>query len=728
MKKFRLTRLAIFSTVLLALMACSDSKDTVDEEFVQTAHLVKGKVEKGPLVSGSTVEMRTLDKSLVATGESFTSNIENNAGDFNYGSLKVSSPYAKLTADGYFFNEVSGNLSTSTIKLNAFVDLTDNTTINVNVLTHLKSQRVNHLVTNEGKTFKEANEQAQEELLTQFGLQKYASKDASQFGITSGDDAAGALIAVSSLILSDRSEAEIVEYLSKLTTEFGNTGKFSDDTKERLKKTRNYLNGNLDKIRQNIIDRYSELGYNVTVKDLAFYFDWDDDGIAGNEIDGSSSVELSQSTIEVPAEGGDYEITIKSSAPYYLEAPSTTSGSDSGLDVVNPGYTTDETYFQSLYEGDFTESGIGYTRTISNNVVSIHVNAAQFRKDKEISIPLYNARGFNVASITLKQKGNLNASVSVPKLGEAGKSAVAQIMYNFAYSYGFERQLEHDYVSSLSPYTSGSSTIEKCWTYFYKAISTINLVRQADAQELSVYQDYLNTYLALAYYTLSSHWANVPFVTEVNSDYSPAPREEAEALSTIASWLEDAILMLDEKKNDAFSDANSMLFVSKDVARVVLAYVYANQKQFGKALPLLEKVISNGYYSLVNTTSTAFSNNSECILGFESSDISFRPCLDYKEVLLTAAECEYNLGNQNKAKAYLDEVCKAKSISTTESNTIKAIAEVRNHLQLPNYLTFLRRNNLGKSYLGLSDTYTLLWPIPIQELYTNPKLSQNPGY
>lgn len=150
MKKFRLTQLAIFSSVLLALTACSDSKDAVDKEFVQTTHLVKGKVEKGPLVSGSTVEMRTLDKSLVATGESFTSNIENNAGDFNYGSLKVSSPYAKLTADGYFFNEVSGKLSTSTIKLNAFVDLTDNTTINVNVLTHLKSQRVNHLVTNEG--------------------------------------------------------------------------------------------------------------------------------------------------------------------------------------------------------------------------------------------------------------------------------------------------------------------------------------------------------------------------------------------------------------------------------------------------------------------------------------------------------------------------------------------------------------------------------------------------
>ena len=59
----------------------------------------------------------------------------------------MNSPYAKLTADGYFFNEVDGELSTSTIKLNAIVDLSDNSTINVNIVTHLKSQRIVYLVT-----------------------------------------------------------------------------------------------------------------------------------------------------------------------------------------------------------------------------------------------------------------------------------------------------------------------------------------------------------------------------------------------------------------------------------------------------------------------------------------------------------------------------------------------------------------------------------------------------
>ena len=255
-----------------ALVSCSDSKAEPDdpEETTPTSHIVCGKVEKGPLVRGSQVDMRTLDKNMVPTGSSYTTTIENNTGDFNFGSLQVNSPYAKLTADGYFFNEVNGALSRGTIKLDAIVDLSDNSTVNVNVLTHLKSQRIIYLVTNKKLGFKEANEQAQKELLTQFGLQQYCGKDVSQYSITSGDDAAGVLIAVSSLILSDRSEAEIVEFLSLLSDEFRTTGMFSDNTKEVLKATRKDLNRQLEDISVHIKDRYNELGQNVSVKDLAY--------------------------------------------------------------------------------------------------------------------------------------------------------------------------------------------------------------------------------------------------------------------------------------------------------------------------------------------------------------------------------------------------------------------------------------------------------------------------
>ena len=132
-------------------------------------------------------------------------------------------------------------------------------------------------------------------MLTQFGLQQYASKDASQFSLTSGDDASGALIAISSLVLTDRSDAEIVEYLSILSNEFGTEGAFSQETKKKIQSGKNYLNTRLDRISENIKSRYKELGLEVKVKDLAYYFDWDNDGIAGNELDESESVTLSTS-------------------------------------------------------------------------------------------------------------------------------------------------------------------------------------------------------------------------------------------------------------------------------------------------------------------------------------------------------------------------------------------------------------------------------------------------
>ena len=78
----------------------------------------------------------------------------------------------------------------------------------------------------------------------------------------------------------------------------------------------------LDRISENIKNRYQELGLEVKVKDLAYYFDWDNDGIAGNELDDSESVTLSTTVVNASKEGGEYTITIESNKPYYLNPPS----------------------------------------------------------------------------------------------------------------------------------------------------------------------------------------------------------------------------------------------------------------------------------------------------------------------------------------------------------------------------------------------------------------------
>ena len=75
-----------------------------------------------------------------------------------------------------------------------------------------------------------------------------------------------------------------------------------------------------------------------------------------------------------------------------------------------------------------------------------------------------------------------------------------------------------------------------------------------------------------------------------------------------------------------------------------------------------------------------FKNDSECIFGFEKQTRAVDndgkaciPCLDYKEVVLTAAECLYHTGKTAKAKEYVDLMSKKKSISIALAYTIVRI-------------------------------------------------------
>ena len=91
----------------------------------------------------------------------------------------------------------------------------------------MKSKRIHHLITTKGMTFKELTHKPKKELLTQSDYSNTPLKMQANFQITSGDDASGALIAISSLVLTDKSDAEIVEFLSILSNEFGTEGTFS---------------------------------------------------------------------------------------------------------------------------------------------------------------------------------------------------------------------------------------------------------------------------------------------------------------------------------------------------------------------------------------------------------------------------------------------------------------------------------------------------------------------
>lgn len=727
---------------MMAMLQSCSSNDDLDG-YTPTNFNVGGKVEKGPFVRGTAIQMQPLDADLDETGESFTSTITDNEGTFTFESKLLKSPYVKLSASGYYFNEVTGELSKGTLALNAVANLQNAADVNLNILSYLKYQRVMDLVAKDGKSFKEANNQAQEEVLKTFGLEKYAKTDVNHFSITSGTDEAAALIAVSSLILYNRSEAQITEYLSQLSEEFAEDGNFSETTKLQIRKDMFSLESKLPQIAENIKKRYQEMGKEVAVKNLIYYFDWDGDGTAGNEIAPENHpVSLETNNINVPMEGGSYEVKVNTTVPVYLERPSFS-------EIEN--YPSVSVSGTEIYEtGSGNEPCINYTKELNNNILKVVVKAASFRKEQAVSIPLYDGMGNEVACLNLTQQANPNAEIIVPRLGSVGISLVSDFMRSLSEAVTLEAGMNYRYTkiindpSFVAPIRSSESNIHNCYINSYQALNMIARLYRADAMYRAVYSPYLNVYRDMCYYQMLIWWGGVVVVPNAGFEGyadSYVPRtSESSILQMLEEELVEAIRNLDEKKCVAFAtNANDALFVSKDVARILLAKVYMYQQKWAAASNLLQQVVDKNIYSMEKVPTKYTSENKDLILalkvGNESRDSRVNvdgspekvvPIMTTTDVKLLYAECEIHLGNNAKASKYISEVDNVNGISGT-SVSVEGIKQLRKSLKLQDYFAFLKRNGLAMKELGL-EKYQLLLPIPQDEINANPSLNQNPGY
>lgn len=726
---------------MMAMLQSCSSNDDLDG-YTPTNFNVGGKVEKGPFVRGTAIQMQPLDADLDETGESFTSTITDNEGTFTFGSKLLKSPYVKLSASGYYFNEVTGELSKGTLALNAVANLQNAADVNLNILSHLKYQRVMDLVAKDGKSFKEANNQAQEEVLKTFGLEKYAKTDVNHFSITSGTDEAAALIAVSSLILYNRSEAQITEYLSQLSEEFAEDGNFSETTKLQIRKDMFSLESKLPQIAENIKKRYQEMGKEVAVKNLIFFFDWDGDGTAGNEIAPENHpVSLETNNINVPMEGGSYEVKVNTTVPVYLERPSIP-----GDDIYD---NSTSVLGMKIYEtGSGSEPCINYSKELNNNILKVVVKAASFRKEQAVSIPLYDGMGNVVARLNLTQQANPNAEIIVPRLGSDGISLVSDFMRSLSEAVTLEAGINYCYTKIINnprlvaPISSFNENLINYWSNEYSSLNLIAYLYRADSMYRAVYSPYLNVYRDMCYYQMLIWWGGVVVVPNAGfeSYADPSRTSESSILQMLEEELVEAIRNLDEKKCVAFAtNANDALFVSKDVARILLAKVYMYQQKWAAASNLLQKVVDKSIYPIEKVPTKYTSENKDLILALmvgnesrasrvyvDGSPEDVVPIMTTTDVKLLYAECEIHLGNNAKASKYISEVDNVNGISGT-SVSVEGINQLRKSLKLQDYFAFLKRNGLAIKELGL-EKYQLLLPIPQNEINMNPNMTQNPGY
>ena len=733
----------------MPFIACEENNGI---DFEPQTYNVVGKVEKGPFVSGSEITIQPMSAKMQALGTMYTSTIQDHLGNFSFGSKLFESPYAELTANGYFFNEVTGALSSGTLYLRAIVDLSKSETVNVNILTHIKYQRVLHLIV-QGKTYAEANDQAQKELFKAFGLEKYAGKDASQYSIIEGTDESAALVAISSLILAERTEAAVTEYLARLCREFGENGEFSTDTKAQIKEDREKLAEKLSDIRYNIRSRYNDLGIDVEVPPLAPFFDWDDDGVAGNEtLKEGETITVDKKLLEVPSEGGTYTIKIDAPIDVFLESQVESGPNDEMVGV-----------YIELYKGYYS-ANLSYTADISDNVLSIKVNPASSRSPKTAYVYLYDFLGNTLDAINIKQDGATSIT-EIPQLGEYGCGAVAAMFSELAGAISYFNFIEQGYhyneivqcVDGLASPNDGA--IAYMWEYFYEANSRNLQIREADRQALGVYGEVLDVFSAMIYYNMVVAWGNVPYVINYeDSQQNPYPsRTNQDAiLDDLTKKLNVAIGLLEEKKNESLNlkktdDMNKLFFVSKDVARILLADVYMYRGQYAEAQNLLKDVIDAGFYSLDATNYSnpetidnllATRTSDEIIFALDASggtrstrstNIIIRqspliPMMNYAEVLLSYAECLYHAGDTGAAEKVLRQVVDAKGIEIVEG-IFEGIIDARQQLFLYSIgnFAFYKRNGMAVEELGIKEHQQLL-PIPQRELHRNYNMTQNPGY
>lgn len=727
--------LTLISFLLVA--SCSDKED--EESAAPKAPVeIKGKVEKGPFIKGSGVKLYVLDNSFNQTGKNYMTRIISDEGDFDFGELEVSSPYVLLTADGYYFNEVADRLSEGQLSLDALVDVSKQQDINVNILTHLKKERILTLI-KAGKSFEDANKQAQRELLTCFALQEYADKDVSTYSITTGTNEAAALIVISSIVLTDKSDAEVTEYLMRLSGEFKNTGTFSDEIKAEIREKSKRLS--FESIEDHIIERYHDLGKTIEVKDLSYYVDWDGDGIAGNELgdpDEERILRFEIDTLHVAAAGGRYEVKIEANIPFSDQL----------------GMISTDNYFSEPF---IKIGNISYTPSLESDKVVLEIEPAESRIMNNTTLTIYSFDGKNKAELVLVQEGDPNKPLELTQTGNniladfctKGRDAmnnfhILDALYTQRFSYGSKTDWEPIYEHQVN---GNTPLIYDAWAKSYQAIRSLNLIMKYIKEvEPSLHTSFA-VLESMFYYEIAVWWGNVVYVKGQTSDeaMSSSQLKEDELFAIFENDLQNGIRLLpaDNISFDAMQ-ASSYLLYSNSVPKAILAKMYMYLGEYDKAYYLLTQIIQSGNYTLSNSRTNALSSGSkEIIYAFrqdpqseysryiESTDIV--PALLYSEVVMLAAECAYRLGNNGEAVNYYNKVAESRGAATISSTTttdfMSAMLSLwENELKgTGTYFAFLKRNNLAEEVLNIP-AYKQLLPIPRQELDLNPRIKQNPGY
>jgi hypothetical protein len=365
------------ATLIFLLSNCE--KETSDSQVGD----VKGYAQKGPFINGSQVTIYDLRKDLFPTGKSYNTQISNNNGAFELRDVLLSSRYASLRVDGYYFNEVSGDQSASTITLNALSDISDKSNINVNLLTHLEKSRVEYLM-KKGQSFLASKTQANKEILAIFNIEKPGMKNSEDLDISETGDDNGILLAISAIIQGYRQESEFTELLSNIINDIKEDGTLNDELLgSTLINHTMYLD--TTSIKNNLAGRYNDIGSSSEIPHFGKYI----------------SNFISQT---------DFKITAK-----LIDYPVTGSNGVNFLDLAD-----------TLYSGGYDYRGSLAASLVKGTSLEIKISAIASSDTSEVSYWAYSLGSNMNWSITTF---NLNDTTQTFTAIESGKDCDLRIFF-----------------------------------------------------------------------------------------------------------------------------------------------------------------------------------------------------------------------------------------------------------------------------------------------------------
>ena len=273
---------------------------------------VNGSVQKGPFTQGTNITIQALDESLDPTGKNYSTKTTDDAGLFAIGS-QIESRYVEIIAQGYYFNEVEGKVSSSTLTLRSLSDLSEEGNTNVNLLTTLESDRMLTLVKG-GKSVAEARKQAEREIFKVFNIPNTVGDTGfDKMDITGGSEADAILLAISASLQAGRTVGELSELISKIAGEVASSGVVSSDIiKGQIRE--GCMKVDADAVRDNLTKRYTALGKtDFVIPPFEDYLDVNGNGVIDKK---DSWIILGQNDFVVPDKGGTFELEFQHNVDY----------------------------------------------------------------------------------------------------------------------------------------------------------------------------------------------------------------------------------------------------------------------------------------------------------------------------------------------------------------------------------------------------------------------------